>query len=177
MAIPTKTCRMCERELPLDEDFFHRDINNSDGFKSQCKSCRNERATYEKERVVDDAFARLEAKGIAQLTQVVEGGSKVPHAAEVYQCIMQGFGGPQLFAQHLIACYFNPQTSQMIKAKILQTVIGLAVKASDSGMIKLNLEDVPTEELHTMLQSRISEAVRQQTLRLHQDTDDARAVG
>jgi hypothetical protein len=163
---PLKMCKVCERDKPLVDEYWHRDIHSPDGYRHVCAQCRNEKSNHEKEQIVEEHFAALEARGIQHLTQLAEGGSDVPHMAEVYQCIMEGFGGPRLFAQHLIACYFHPKTTQHIKAKLLQTVIHLSRNVSDSGMISRDLETVPTEELNRMLDERMQKALSEQMGRL-----------
>lgn len=175
--LPIKRCRVCQRDKPLHDDYWHRDIHSPDGYRHACAQCRNEKATYEKEQIVDDVFASLEKKGIEHLATLAEGGSQLPHMAEVYESIMDGFGGPRLFAQHLIACYFHPQTSQHIKAKLLQSVIGLSVKVSDSGLIARDLDGVPTEELQRMLEDRMRKAVNEHVQRLKLAETPDRAPG
>ena len=36
-----RTCSKCEEELPLEEDNFHHDKNDSEGFAKICKDCAN----------------------------------------------------------------------------------------------------------------------------------------
>jgi hypothetical protein len=180
--VKSKQCMNCNGNLPLTEEYFHRDCNSGDGFRHMCKSCRNGKTSEVKQDALHDVHKRLEQKGISVLSQLSEGGSKLPHIAEVYQCMIEAFGGPKLLAQHTVACYFHPDTNQNTKQKILQMLVNMSGKVSDSGAISRDLDQVPTEELQKMLDGRMNEAI-QQSLRIIQmpageeDVDVRQAAG
>jgi hypothetical protein len=155
-----KTCNSCGAEKPLDDEHFHKDVGSDDGFRNVCKVCRNEQQAVERDAQADAAFKRLEERGIQQLQVIAEGGSRVPHAAEVYEAIMEAFGGPRLFGQQMAACFFHPGTSQAVKAKLLMGVVGLARGVSDSGVIARDLDSYSDEDLRHLLQDRLGKAVR-----------------
>ena len=39
MSEPAKTCRMCERTMPLIDELWYREARNADGFRLDCKEC------------------------------------------------------------------------------------------------------------------------------------------
>lgn len=158
--IPTKRCSQCEREKPLHPDFFHKDVGNADGFKSVCARCRSEQVSHEEKEAISENFERIRKQSLSHLEKVVSGGSDVPHVAELYQCAIDAFGGPRLLMQNLAVLYHDPKTSSQTKQRILQNIVYMGVKVSDSGMIARDLESVPTEELERLLDDRVNSAAR-----------------
>lgn len=43
MTLHTKTCSACQKQLPADPRFFHRDARQPSGLRPTCKACRNPR--------------------------------------------------------------------------------------------------------------------------------------
>jgi len=171
---PTKKCKTCCVDLPATEENFHRDAHSADGWRHTCIDCRrlidkeNERQlAIAKADKGMDIFRALEERGIETLiASITDGSGSIPHAAEVYQNIMQFFGGPRMFAQHLVALYHNPKSSPHIKAKILQDVLRLSSKISESGMLTRDLEHISTKDLERMMKERMQDALNGQIVRI-----------
>ena len=164
---PTKKCKACCVDLPATEENFHRDAHSADGWRHTCIDCRR-LIDKEKERQLTiqtqnenmDLFVSLELKGIdALIRSLGEGSTSIPHAAEVYQHIMHGFGGSQTFAQQLVALYHNPKSSPHIKMKVMQEVLRLSSKISESGMLTRDLEHISNADLERMLKERMHDAL------------------
>jgi len=171
---PTKKCKTCCVDLPATEENFHRDAHSADGWRHTCIDCRrlidkeNERQLAIRKQQDDmDLFVSLELKGIDALVRSMsEGSTSIPHAAEVYQHIMHGFGGSQTFAQQLVALYHHPQSSPHIKMKVMQEVLRLSSKISESGMLTRDLEHISTKDLERMMKERMQDALNGQIVRI-----------
>ena len=136
-----RECDQCFREMPLTPTNYHRDATKPDGFKSTCKDCRNKASRDKDNKVIDNRIKKLDEEGANLISNLLQGGSKIPHMAETYQRLLEVFGGSMGFAQHYMANYLSTTPGSAGRTRILN------VEVSKSGAAKKSLEEITDEEL------------------------------
>ena len=147
-----RECQKCFVEFPLTDDYFHKDRTKEAGYKMVCKMCRAEQHKAKEDKKIDDRIKKLEANGIKVLDELVSGGSNIPHMAETFQHIISAFGGSIGFAQHFLGNYLSTEPGSATRQKMLNMVLQLNVKVSESGAAKRSLEEITDEELDLEIQ-------------------------
>ncbi len=150
-----RECKTCHVKFPLTKDFWHRDNSSSDGYRKICKMCRAEELEKKRKDEVDDRLKKLEDAGFSMLDNLVNGGSEVPHMAETFQRIMEAFGGPGGFASQLMSTYFRAAPGSQQRQRILDSVLRLNIKVSESGAAKKSLEEMTNEELDKEIEKSV----------------------
>lgn len=145
----------CGQELPKSPDYFDRDNSRPDGLKSICKSCRAEQRKKREDEALAEKLKSLERTALLTMEQMVSKGSSVPHMAEVFQRLMESFNGVDGFAQHYMAQYLSAQPGSAIRQKMLDTMIRLNQKVSESGAAQKSLEDLTDEDLERIHKERL----------------------
>lgn len=151
-----KTCTQCGQDLPATDQYFDQDATKDDGLRTVCKQCRcavreeNElRKRDQRLQMVDDAAYNL-------LNNVARGGSDVPHVAEVYQRLMDVFDGAGGYATHFMAQYLEAKPGSTTRTKMLELLMRLGMKVSESGAAK-----IPVEMMNNVdLQNEVAEQAR-----------------
>ena len=152
LAVASKECSKCYVQFPLNEEYFHKDKSKPDGYKRICKMCRKEEREERENRAIDERIKALEAEGIKVLDVLASRGSSIPHMAETFQRIIDVFGGSGGFAQHYLANYLSTPPGSATRQKMLDTVIRLNMKVSESGAAQKSLEEITDEELDIEIQ-------------------------
>ena len=152
LAVASKECSKCYVQFPLNEEYFHKDKSKPDGYKRICKMCRKEEREERENRAIDARIKELEAEGIKVLDVLASRGSSIPHMAETFQRIIDVFGGSGGFAQHYLANYLSTPPGSATRQKMLDTVIRLNMKVSESGAAQKSLEEITDEELDIEIQ-------------------------
>ena len=142
-----RECDQCFREMPLTPTNYHRDATKPDGFKSTCKDCRNKASRDKDNKVIDNRIKKLDEEGANLISNLLQGGSKIPHMAETYQRLLEVFGGSMGFAQHYMANYLSTTPGSAGRTRILGDMLKLNVEVSKSGAAKKSLEEITDEEL------------------------------
>jgi hypothetical protein len=123
-----KWCTHCGDQKPLSQ--FHRDANNADGHKNQCKDCRAE-IHAEQGEGLDPRIAAIEEQALEALDRLASGGTVNPHTEDVIDSMMRFTGGIDGFIRRVNANYFaSPPGSQQ------RTKIDLAFMALIAGQEK-----------------------------------------
>lgn len=139
---------------------FHRDDSSSDGWRSTCRQCRKDSV---KDHEFDERIAQLEIEALDDLEVTLQrmgkAGSPIPHVAELYQRIIEVFGGPVGFAKQVAATYFSAKPGSTVRQKLLDQIMRTGYKVSEMGMINRDLEHMSTEDLKRQLESRLNQAV------------------
>ena len=152
LAVASKECSKCYVQFPLNEEYFHKDKSKPDGYKRICKMCRKEEREERENRAIDERIKALEAEGIKVLDVLASRGSSIPHMAETFQRIIDVYGGSGGFAQHYLANYLSTPPGSATRQKMLDTVIRLNMKVSESGAAQKSLEEITDEELDIEIQ-------------------------
>jgi len=145
--IQLRECDSCFRELALTAENFHRDATKADGYKSTCKDCRNKAGRDKENKIIDIRIRKLDEEGANLISNLLQGGSKIPHMAETYQRLLEVFGGSVGFAQHYMANYLSTSPGSAGRSRILADLLKLNVEVSKSGAAKKSLEEITDEEL------------------------------
>ena len=153
----SKECRQCSVIYPITKEFWHRDNSSTDGFRHTCKMCRAEDLEDKRKEEIDSRLKKLEEGGFDLLDKLVQGGSNVPHMAETFQRIMEAFGGPGGFAQQLIATYYRATPGSQQRQRILDSIMRLNNKVSESGAAQKSLEELSNEELDQEIEKSIQQ--------------------
>tara|TARA_Y100001936_G_scaffold57706_1_gene56769 strand:- start:8234 stop:8770 length:537 start_codon:yes stop_codon:yes gene_type:complete len=147
-----KACTTCRVEYPVTKEFWHRDNSAHDGFRSTCKMCRAEEVEKNRRKKLDDRVSKIEDAGIDLLDNMSKGGSSVPHMAETFQKIMEAFGGPGGFSQQVMSTFYKAAPGSLQRQRILEAVLRLNIKVSESGAAQKSLEELTNEELDKEIQ-------------------------
>lgn len=154
--IPTgmKVCGKCQRELPKNTDFFARDQEKEDGFKSWCKVCRKESRDLAKAKEAAEVLKTLDMGILRNLAEAKPGGTTVPHVAEIYQNVMALLGGVQGFSMHLVANLHAAPPGGQIRQRILHDVLKMGEAVSDSNKVSMPAELMSDDDLETEIKRR-----------------------
>lgn len=142
---------------PVTKEFWHRDNSSNDGFRHTCKMCRAEEVEQKRKEKIDDRLKQLEEGGFDLLDKLAQGGSNVPHMAETFQRIMEAFGGPGGFSQQLIATYYRAVPGSQQRQRILDSILRLNIKVSESGAAQKSLEELSNDELDQEIEKSIQQ--------------------
>lgn len=144
-----KMCNQCGEELPATSDYFDIDSSKEDGFKTICRSCRLgviEEASRDRRdkrlQVVDDAAFRM----LADMASGREGTS-IPHLSELYQRVMEVFGGAGGYAQHLMAQYLAASPGSSVRTKILESILRMSQELTRVGAAELEADQLSDIDL------------------------------
>lgn len=143
-----KHCSVCRDKLPLDAAHFDRDRSSDDGFRNECKQCRAELRKKVSDEEIDERLQQLDRAALTMLqAAAMKEYSKVPHIAEVFECLMRVFGGPQGFAEHFLGTYLSAKPGSQQRIKLLNIVSMLANQATQSGAVKVPKDLLSDEDL------------------------------
>jgi len=146
-----KVCSGCHHELSRDAFHFDRDNHSADGFKNICKVCRASREQAEDNAEIAAKVDKLDtATSIILDTIAASGGSKVPHVVEVFEHLIGAYGGAQGLAQHYMANYLMAKPGSAIRQKLLDTMIRLTIKATETGAVRKPLDMMDDAELEIL---------------------------
>ena len=142
-----KQCNNCGVSYPLGEEYWHKDGHQPDGYRKVCKMCRIEDKKEKENELIDARIVALEKSGIDLLGNLTKGGSDIPHMAETFQRLIEVFGGPGGFAQHFMANFLSTSLGSSTRQRMLDTILRLNVKVSESGAAQKSLEEITDEDL------------------------------
>ena len=166
----SKQCKNCHVEYPVNKEFWHRDNSSSDGFRSTCKMCRAEELEKSRKKKLDDRVTKIEDAGIELLDNMAKGGSSVPHMAETFQRIMEAFGGPGGFSQQVMSTFYRAAPGSLQRQRILEAVLRLNIKVSESGAAQKSLEELTNEEIDKEIEKSFQAIIDPDISVLHQIT-------
>jgi len=133
-------CHVCGEQLPANTQYFDVDNSRDDGLRLQCKACRAKREDDEERKTIAAKLDALDSNSVRLLTELAMDGSDVPHIAEVFQKLLDVFGGISGFAQHFMANYLMSKPGSQMRQRMLQSIITLGIKVTESGGAELPLE-------------------------------------
>jgi hypothetical protein len=151
-----KTCQgNCGRDLPATADYFDRDATRDDGLRSICKECRANERLLAKQDALDDRIKILDEKSVQMIELLTRTGSDLPHIAEVYQRVMEVYEGAGGFAAHFMAQYLSCKPGSTTRTKMLELVVRLSTKVSESGAAQIPLELMTDEDLQVAFEKGV----------------------
>ena len=160
----TKTCAVCGKDFPLDKKHFRHRIQNGKGyFAAECRQCQadaQKARAARKEIKKREALHKIETAGVdVFLASVSQGGSNIPHTAEVVERVMQYFGGVAGFSSVMVKQYWDSQPGGSQRNKLLETMCRMVQKNVETGGAKKPLQLWSEDELEQELEKRLNEAV------------------
>ena len=153
-----KVCGHCLNEFPANQDYFDRDMSKPDLLRNWCKECRKNKQEMKR---LNDAATVIEAMDkelLRGLTQSKNGGSNVPHIAQLCEAIVQILGGHQGVAQHFVATMLAAKPGSQTRERMLSAVIKTITALSDSNKVSMPAELMSDEDLDKELALRAERA-------------------
>jgi hypothetical protein len=145
-------CTGCNQWLPRSPEYFDRDNAREGGLRPICKQCRSKDRELRRMRDLETQVKHLDERALSLLDAVTRTGSDVPHVAEVFQRIVEVFEGAGGFAQHFMAQYLASVPGSSTRQKMLDMVVKLAIKTSDSGAAQIPIEMLSDEDLQVQFE-------------------------
>jgi hypothetical protein len=173
-----RTCDDCGMDLPLNAMYFDRDNKAPGGFKGTCKQCRSEIRKVRTDQEVLDKIAQLDKFTLRMLDNIAMGeGSRVPHVAELYERLVEAFGGSSGVARHALNTYLASKPDSQIRVKVLDILTRLAMKTTDTGAAKIPVELLSDADLQRVIEEKtktiLGIGVKDVELKpVHQPTDE-----
>lgn len=146
-----KTCYRCGEDLPATIQYFDQDMSKPDGMRTTCKQCRMEAKDETRKSQRDNRLKMMDDAAFKLLENVARGGSDVPHIAETYQRLMDVFDGAGGFAAHFMAQYLEATPGSTTRTKMLELVMRIGFKVSESGAAQIPLELMSDQDLQNKL--------------------------
>jgi hypothetical protein len=154
-----KRCEGCGKTFPLRDDFFHRDPSSVDGFRSECKVCRNGMLTAKAKTTAEKEVEKRKEAADLKLIKIIEDTPQVnevddlPHTTLLYQRLNSYFGGADGWARHMALLYLTGGPA--IRSRVLFKIAELGVKVSEDGHARVPVDLMTTEDLERELEKRI----------------------
>jgi len=151
----------CGQDYPSTSDYFDRDSSKEDGLRSVCKLCRADEYDQRQKMALDERIKMIDEASLRLIDKLARSGSDVPHMAELYQRIMEAFDGVGGYAAHFMAQYLSAAPGSSIREKMLNHIMKLGIKVSESGHAQIPVELMTDEDL----QIELSKQARQYLVR------------
>jgi hypothetical protein len=157
-----RLCSTCGNTYPLDEKHY-KWLAKEKRFSYACLVCRTQqrRAKKDRERTKREAsLKKIEDAGVDLLLgTATNGGSNIPHSAEVIERVFQYFGGTAGFSAVVVKQYWDSPPGGTARNRLLETLCRLVTKNVESGGAKKPLSLWSEDELEQELNSRFQEAL------------------
>ena len=140
-------CTGCNEWLPKSPEYFDRDAAREGGLRPVCKQCRVKQREVRRMQELQEQIKELDEHSLSILDKITRTGSDVPHVAEVFQRLMEAYDGAGGFAQHFMAQYLTAKPGSTVRTKMLDLVLRLAQKTSESGAARIPIELLEDEDL------------------------------
>lgn len=159
-----RTCSICGVDKPLDKANFRWRVQDDKGyFTAECKSCiarAKEVSAQRAEIRRQQELQKIEQRGVDVFTRTaMQGGSSIPHTAELVERVFGYFGGVGGFSAVLVKQYWDSPAGGSARSRLLETMCRLVTKNVESGGAKKPLQLWTEEELEQELEQRMVEAV------------------
>ena len=147
-------CSDCGQSWPHTDNHFRR---RKDGaLESRCLICRRKRLLGKRRKERAGALQDIESGAVAAFTQAATtGGQNIPHSCELLERLMEYFGGTSGFSALLVKQYFDSPPGGSARTKILEALVRLVTKNTESGGAKKPLGQWSEEELESELDGRL----------------------
>lgn len=157
-----RLCKLCGNAYPLDNKHF-KWLSARKKFSGTCLACKaqQDRGSSERQRAKREEKLRgIEEAGVDLLLgTVTNGGSNIPHSAEVIERVFQYFGGVAGFSAVVVKQYWDSAPGGTARNRLIETLCRLVTKNVDSGGAKKPLSLWTEEELELELNKRFEEAL------------------
>lgn len=172
----SKVCACCREEYPRNDTYFTPDPSMPDGYRPKCANCRSAQSRKKHMRMVRNRVRKLDKASMAIIDAIAERGTAVPHIAEVFQRLMDAYGGAAGLARHHMAQYLSSKPGSQIRQRMIEGIIKLSIKVTDHGGARKPVEMMDDEELEREYQQRFLQATAK-LLPYEPKEDDADSEG
>lgn len=146
----------------MSSDYFHRNRSKQTGFHNECRDCRR-RVKEEKQEAVSetlDLIRQLEAVDIKMLHRLATQpdpieATTLPHVSTVLEHVMEMFGGSEGYAKCVMSEFLAARPGSVQRQKLLDMVLRLTNKVTDSGAARVPLKHLTDEDLEREIQRRL----------------------
>ena len=160
MEAKQKTCRQCSQQFdntPLNfPKFESRYVLCLSCVAKKKKIAREKEELRRKERLIEQEAQAFDV----MLKEAKNGGSKIPHSAELLENVLELFGGVEGFSASMMRHYYESKPGGAMRGKIIELIARLVTTNADQGGSKLPLEMWSEEELQSELDQRLKEATK-----------------
>lgn len=151
-----RTCNKCGKEYPLEKAYFPK-------LETTCRLCcraAHREVAKRKNARRKKALDRIEAAGIDLYSSLAtEGGSNIPHSAEVLERLFQYFGGVAGFSSVVVKQYWDSPPGGTARNRLIETIVRLVSKNVEQGGAKKPLTLWTEAELEAELEQRFQQAL------------------
>jgi hypothetical protein len=152
-----KTCKACGNTYDFTKEHFPK-------LENFCRVCVRNRNKLIREKAKARrlrAMQKIEDAGAALFADVaIEGGSNIPHSAEVIERVFQYFGGVGGFSAMLVKQYYDSAPGSSARNRLIETIVRLVTKNVEVGGVKKPLTLWTEEELEAELEQRFKQALK-----------------
>lgn len=149
-----KVCGHCCLEKPANDDHFDVDRSKNDGFRNWCKECRKNKSELKRLSNAANVIEAIDKELLKGLTQSKNGGSNVPHLAQLCEAYVQILGGHQGVAQHWAATLLAAKPGSQTRERMLTGLQKMIASLSDSNKVSMPVELMSDEEVDKALAER-----------------------
>jgi hypothetical protein len=149
-----KVCGHCCLEKPANDDHFDVDQSKPDGFRNWCKECRKKKQDMKRLKNAADVIETLDKELLRNLTKSKNGGSNVPHIAQLCEAIVHILGGHQGVAQHWASNMIAAKPGSQTRERMLTGLIKQLAVLSDSNKVSMPAELMSDEDLEAEIARR-----------------------
>lgn len=159
-----KVCSICGQTKPEDTDHYrYRTQGDKSYFTAECLECIAKAKVISQARVAEREQKQLEdieKAGVdVFLKSYSQGGTSIPHTAELVEHVMRYFGGVGGFSAVLVKQYWDAPAGGSARNRLLETMARLVTKNVESGGAKKPLQLWSEDELEAELEQRMADAV------------------
>ena len=144
----------CQRDLELNEDNFDRDSRKEAGFRFFCKKCRAEARKLKEALTISSQLKLLDDTAMKAVHEMPDGGTDIPHVAELYQVMIGLLGGVQGFGRHYVANMLQAAPGSQTRQRMLADINKLGIVATASGAVTKPVSALTDEDLVNELRRR-----------------------
>lgn len=155
--IQSRPCVECGRDFALSKQYYDRDSNSPDGFRAACKLCRAGEMKGAMDAKLAEKIKDLDEQSLRALDRIADKGSDTPHIAEVYNAIMDLFGGAPGYAERLKAQYLAAPPGSFLRTRMLELIYKMSKEVTTTGMATVTHDMLTNEELEVLHKQAIEQ--------------------
>ncbi len=144
----------CQKDLELNEENFDRDSRKEGGFRFFCKKCRAEARKLKQALTISSQLKILDDAAMRAVHEMPDGGTDMPHVAELYRVMVGLLGGVQGFGRHYVANMLQAPPGSQTRQRMLADINKLAMVATASGAVDKPVSAMTDEDLLNELKKR-----------------------
>lgn len=129
--------------------------------KPRCQACLKEQAKLARKREAkrrQRALDAIEREAVDTLIEkATQGGSNIPHSAELTEQLMTYFGGVNGLASMFVKQYHEAPPGGSMRTRMLETITRLVTKNTEQGGAQKPVSLLSDDELQDMLEAQVQE--------------------